>query len=254
MKIGGFDKLSWAEQELEEANRAEERLRHLEEVSELPPPVYETLEEFRLRTCEGVENPRRALAVGEVREIPTLSYNIADKLLEGRITQEAWEEALPCERIEMMNRAFGIMLEQMGLPETVREQAKLQLADLSADQMGECAIVLLRDESGELALDPDAAPRVTLDRDLAFREDIQIPLESLLYQATAVMEQICCVEPAGSFSDRALLEAWKEELSAGLSGELVQGESAMLKYSRDLEEAFWTNYQNLELAKRIAGS
>lgn len=254
MEIKPIYQIEWAGREASEAQKAAEKLLHLQDLTDGTEPAFESMEEFRLRVCEGVENPRRALAVGEVREARTLSYNIAERLLEDDINGATWRKTRPSQRMEMMNQAFGHMLDQMGLPEAVRDRVELRYAELPEGVQGKCEVFVVGDGRGGLTLDPDVAPCVTIDPELAFEEDIQLPLKSLLHQAISVMEQTCCTEPAGYFSQQKLLDAWKAEVKAGLDGQPLQAEGAMQRYARSMGEEFWMTYQNLERAKSIRGA
>lgn len=186
--------------------------------------------------------------IEDARKPENVSVAIADELCQNDITPAKWKEATPVQRIDMMDQAFDIMLEKMNVPKSLK--VAFDHVGTKENVAGECNLFVKNNPDGSIVLDKTVQPRVSMNYELMYVEDIQTVLNSIFHQASLVMQQVSCTNPPIA----RIHPDWVEEITSEIKGIRAGAEGAMQKYIRNAEVVFEKKYDGIVAANKIRNS
>lgn len=184
---------------------------------------------------------KEAVAEGikELRTTESLNTGIAKALSDNNINARTWETSSLAERKAMMNKMFDIMLDEMQIPDNIRNNLQLTYSGESSVGgnmvvAGHCNRFIGLDESGALAI--TEKPVVEMHHVLPTQE-LDTALGSLYNQAVKVMQQTACLDPQGAYADLKESQKWVDEVKDQIEGKSARTSDMQqfaLKAERDL--------------------
>jgi len=162
----------------------------------------------------------------KMRSPEILHTRISMALIESDFNAGTWENASATERIQMMDKMFDIMMEEMQIPDKVRKNLHLLHSGTESRGgnmvvAGHCNRFVSENEYGKLAL--LEKPVVEMHYRLMY-QDFDTALGALYNQAIKVMQQSTCLEPEGTYPDLSEQLEWEAEVR-----NLTNGDSPLSK-------------------------
>lgn len=184
----------------------------------------------------------------EVRKPENLSVVISDSLYRNDITPAKWKDATPIQRNEMMDKAFNIMLEKMSVPKSLN--VAFDHIGTKENVAGECNLFVTKSPDDSLVFNKEVRPRVSMNCNLMYEEDIHTALNSVFHQALLVMQQVSCTNP----STASFHPDWVKEINFKISGNHKGIDGAMQRYVRNAEVVFEKQYDAIVAANKLFDS
>ena len=251
MKISGVYELSNAAKEMKE----------VKEIMEQSNPLSVSLN----RNAENLFSPFSEISptikaaketaiqdTAKLRSPEILNTRITMDLIKNDINAKAWDTATPAMRNEMMDKMFGIMLEEMQIPDQVRKGLRLVHTGTksAAGNMvvaGHCNRFIGLNEFGKMAV--TETPMVEMHHALMY-QDFDTALGALYNQAVKVMQQSTCLEPEGTYADVAEQAKWTAEVKDQINGKVAQV-SDMQQFAVSAEKDMLSRYHSIIKSKGI---
>lgn len=216
-------------------DKSEAIIETLNKNAEVANSIYSDIDPSARAAKEAVE-----ASIKELRTTEILNTRIAMALSENNINAGVWETSSVAERKEMMNKMFDIMLDEMQIPDNIRQNLQLTYSETpvgeNTNSSGYCNLFIGLDHTG--AFKVTGEPVVEMyDKLLDPRVDLNTALGSLYNQAIKVMQQTVCLDPQGTYADLKESQKWVDEVKDQIAGKSVRASDMQqfaVKAERDL--------------------
>ena len=171
---------------------------------------FPTMEEFMQETRLQISESDR---VG----MSSLTDRVGKRLAaDGRFSESGWQSLDAEGRKGLLDDMLDTIAEEMQLPENIRGPLKIRVADLGNDPdgnkiLGGTSCFVHIDESGALALDPDATPTVWIDSSV-LEGSFEDAMRTVYDGSVRVMQESSSVGASAEPVERATVNRWREEL------------------------------------------